>query len=401
MGIRLRRSRTSAALASLLALLLISCERGEKPPPSPPPAVSLTAVDFHSLTGWAEDAVSEALPALRRSCARLGAVADGQPLGPDGLAGSAGDWREACAALAAAAPEDDAALRALIEANFVPYRVGDAGSSGLFTGYYEPELSGSRAPDARHRWPLYRPPDDLVTVDLGSFAEDLKGRRLVGRVADGRLVPYPARAEIDSGKLDGKALELLWLDDPVDVFFLHVQGSGRVRLPDGSFVRVGYAGSNGRDFTAIGKALLDDGKVPRDKVSMQAIRDWLRANPEDGRAYMERNARYIFFHEIEGDGPIGAEGVALTPGRSLAVDTDLLPLGAPLWLDTTWPGSDKPLRRLVVAQDTGSAIKGAVRGDLFWGAGEAALAYAGGMKQPGSYYLLLPKSVAERKAGTS
>jgi membrane-bound lytic murein transglycosylase A len=297
---------------------------------------------------------------------------------------------------------DDGALRAALTAHFVAFQVTDgAEASGLFTGYYEAELKGSLTPAQGYDWPLYRRPDDLVSVDLKRFDADLSGRRILGRTENGKLVPYHSRAQIDAGALAGRDLELLWVDDPVDAFFLHVQGSGRVTLPDGSARRVGFAGSNGLPFYAIGRALIDEGKVSRDKVSMQAIRDWLRANPEQAKEVMERNERYIFFRLIEGEGPVGAQGVALTAGRSLAVDSKHLPLGAPLWLDTTWPASDRPLRRLVVAQDTGSAIKGVLRGDLFWGFGEAALEQAGRMKQTGTYYLLLPKSVAQRRRTAS
>ncbi|MDX1402466.1 MAG: MltA domain-containing protein, partial [Kiloniellales bacterium] len=170
----------------------------------------------------------------------------------------------------------------------------------------------------------------------------------------------------------------------------------RVKLPDGSYVRVGFAGSNGRPFTAIGRYLLDEGLVSGEEASAQGIRAWLKANPEKAREVMNLNARYIFFREIDGDGPIGAFSVPLTAGRSLAVDPAFLPLGVPLFLDTTWPVRNDPLRRLVVAQDTGSAIKGPVRGDLFWGFGEEALEVAGRMKQRGRYYLLLPRAVGER-----
>jgi membrane-bound lytic murein transglycosylase A len=238
-------------------------------------------------------------------------------------------------------------------------------------------------------------------VNLGRFRADLQGERIVGRVAEGELVPYYSRAEIDGGALDGRNLELLWATDPVDVFFLHVQGSGRVRLPDGAARRIGFAATNGLDFYAIGRALLDEGQISREQASMQAIRDWLRAHPDRAAEVMQRNARYVFFRWIEGDGPIGSQGVALTPGRSLAVDPAFLPLGVPVFLDTTWPGSDRPLRRLMVAQDTGGAIKGPIRGDVFWGAGEAALAQAGRMKQDGRLYLLLPKAVAARRSAGS
>lgn len=401
------------AAALLLAGLLAACngeappeeaEQAEKPAPeaAAPPVLLLEPVAFTDLPGWADDEVAAALPALRRSCGRLAGQPDDRPLGPDALAGTVADWRAPCAALEQVPPGDDAALRSLLEQSFRPFAVSNAGQrEGLFTGYYEAELKAAAAPDAPGATPLYRVPDDLVTVDLALFRADLKGERLVGRVEGGRLVPYPTRKDIDAGALAGRGLELLWAADPVDVFFLHVQGSGRVVLPDGSVRRVGFAGSNGHPFYAIGRALIEEGIVSREESSMQKIRDWLRANPEKAQEIMQRNARYIFFRPIDGEGPIGAQGVALTPGRSLAVDSSLLPLGVPLWLDTTWPATDRPLRRLMVAQDVGSAIKGAVRGDFFWGSGEPALEQAGRMKQTGRYYLLLPTPVAERRQTAS
>ncbi len=362
----------------------------------------LTETTFDALPGWAEDSIAEALPALRRSCTRLlGRPAD-RPVGPDTIGGTVADWRPACKALAGPQAADEAALRNLLTDQFRAFQVaGPESDQGKFTGYYEAELRGALFPGAAYQVPLFILPTDLVRVDLGRFRADLEGKEIFGRVEDGRLVPYHNRAEIDDGVLSGRNLELLWVDDPVDAFFLHIQGSGQVSLPDGRRLRVGFAGSNGLPFVGIGRVLLDEGKVPPDQASMQGIRDWLRANPEEGRLMMQRNARYIFFRKIEGDGPVGAQGVALTAGRSLAVDPAFLPLGAPLWLDTTWPGGKRPLRRLVVAQDTGSAIKGPVRGDFFWGTGEAALEHAGRMNQPGRYYLLLPKAVAERRGGSS
>ncbi|WP_322096110.1 murein transglycosylase A [Pelagibius litoralis] len=407
-------------LSFALVVVLAACN-GEAPPeeaveqvppppetvvPPEPPSLLLTPVGFDALPGWSSDPVSEALPALLKSCGRLARQPGERAVGPDGLAGQVADWAAPCAALeqaqGQAGGQDDAALRRLLENSFQPFAVSNAGQSeGLFTGYYEAELKGTRDPAAPGATPLYRLPKDLVTVDLGRFRADLRGERLVGQVRDGRLLPYLTRKEIDAGALDGQNAELLWADDPVDVFFLHVQGSGRVIYPDGSSTRVGFAGSNGHSFYAIGRALIDEGIVSRKDSSMQSIRDWLRANPARAQEIMQRNARYIFFREIVGEGPIGAQGVALTPGRSLAVDSKLLPLGVPLYLDTTWPATDKPLRRLMVAQDVGSAIKGAVRGDFFWGSGEAALAEAGRMKQKGVYYLLLPKAVAERRQRAS
>jgi membrane-bound lytic murein transglycosylase A len=408
----------SLAGAFLLAGLLAACEREAPPekPAEPPkaevelppaePALLLEPVGFSDLPGWYEDDVAAALPALTRSCGRLLAQPDDRAVGPaqgeGALAGTVADWRGPCEALRQVPEGEDAALRSVLEQHFRPFAVSNAGErEGLFTGYYEAELKAAADPAAPGATPLYRVPDDLVTVDLALFRADLRGEKLVGRVQDGRLVPYLTRKEIDAGALAERGLELVWAADPVDAFFLHVQGSGRVVFPDGRVTRVGYAGSNGHPFYAIGRALIDEGVIDRKSASMQKIRDWLRAHPQKAEEVMQRNARYIFFREITGEGPIGAQGVPLTPGRSLAVDSALLPLGVPLWLDTTWPATDKPLRRLMVAQDVGSAIKGAVRGDFFWGSGEEALAQAGRMKQTGRYYLFLPKAVSERRETAS
>ncbi len=388
-------------IALTAALLLAACEK--KPPVEVPDQLLLIPTTYEALPGWGEDTVAEAVPALVRSCARLLGQPDARPVGPGGggLAGTVADWRPVCAAVGALPAGDDAAARAVLEAWFAPFKATyNDRDSGLFTGYYEAELRGALVPDGKYRFPLYRKPADLITVDLGAFRADLQGQ-IFGRVDGERLVPYFTREEIERGAIDGETTALLWSDDPVDVFFLQVQGSGQVTLPDGTMRRVGFAASNGLEFYPIGRALLDEGKVSRDNASMQAMRAWLRAHPTEAAEIMRRNARYIFFRWIDGDGPIGAQGVALTPGRSLAVDPAYLPLGVPVFLDTTWPGTDRPLRRLLVAQDTGSAIKGPLRGDFFWGAGEAALAEAGRMKQSGKVYILLPKPVAERRKLTS
>ncbi|MGH6913128.1 MAG: murein transglycosylase A, partial [Geminicoccales bacterium] len=223
---------------------------------------------------------------------------------------------------------------------------------------------------------------------------------ITGRIDGDQLVPYYARAEIDDGALAGRGLELVWVDDPIDKFFLQIQGSGQVRLDDGRLVRIGYAGQNGQPYRAIGRDLVEIGALTPDEVSLQSIRSWLQAHPEDATTIMDRNRSYVFFQERAeldpNDGPLGTEGVSLTPGRSLAVDLRYLPLGAPVWLDTTapWPEGEAPLRRLMVAQDSGGAIKGVVRGDVFWGAGARAEAIAGRMKSQGRYAVLLPRTLA-------
>lgn len=394
------------ALASsglLFALFLASCESPKKESEEPSDeeqvelgGLRLQAAAFEELPGWEDDSLEEALPALQRSCRRLLTQPDERALGPDGLAGTVGDWRAPCTHLEATSSSDPEQLRQLFQSEFTPLAVLDGEEpQGLFTGYYEAELQGSLTRKPGYEVPLYGKPGDLVEVDLQEFRADLPPERLVGRVEGGRLQPYPARAAIENGHLQGRNEEVLWVSDPVDAFFLHVQGSGVVRLDEGGEVRVGFAGSNGRPFYAIGRALIDEGIIERDKSSMQAIRDWLRANPERAQELMHRNERFIFFRLLDGPGPIGAQGVPLTPGRSLAVDPAHLPLGVPLWLETTWPATERPLQRLMVAQDTGSAIKGVVRGDFFWGSGESALEQAGRMRQQGRYWLLLPRAVAE------
>jgi len=370
-------------------------------PVAPPPALALQPVGFAALPGWSEGQQSSALAGFRASCAVLARWPDGRRLDRTGTGGTAADWREACAAATALGDAGDEPARQFFERHFVAHAVrGTDGRTGLFTGYYEPLLHGSRTQSRRFNAPLYRRPGDLVTVDLGAFSQELAGRNLVGRVERGRLVPYPTRAEIDGGALSGQALELFYVDDPVDAFFLQIQGSGVVRLPDGSERRVGYAGKNGHRYYAIGRALIERGALTRETVSLQTIRAWLQANPGEAAAVMQRNPSYVFFRESDAAGARGALGTVLTPGRSLAVDRRLIPLGAPIWLDAQRPGdrpdaAEQPLRRLFVAEDTGGAIRGAVRGDVFWGAGPRAEHIAGHMAHPGQWYLLLPRQLAE------
>jgi len=369
-------------------------------PVPPVDRLVLREVGFDALPGWRADPVEATLPALVRSCRVFAARPPERPVGSDGVGGTAADWHEPCAALDALSQGDAAAVRTWLETWFQPFRaLAGAEPVGLFTGYYEPELNGARAPDGRFRVPLHLRPDDLVAVDLGRFADDLKGKRIAGRVDGGQLVPYPDRSAIVQGALAERGLELVWVDDPIAAFFLHIQGSGRIRLQDGSIMQVGYAAQNGRDYFAIGRDLIARGALTRENVSLQSIRAWLEANPDEAPAVMGLNPSYIFFRELTGEGPLGAMGVALTPERSLAIDPRHMPLGAPVWIDVEDPLDPKRrLRRLVVAQDTGGAIRGPVRGDLFWGAGDEAERRAGVMKSKGEYYLLLPRTAAARAA---
>ncbi len=369
-------------LSLLLVLGLTACA----PPPPPKPAVPapvLEQVDWAAMPGWAEDDPRPALEAFRASCK---------------VVQNRAQWQTACAAAAGFAAADEMAARTFFEAQFQPFRVqqADGSSSGLITGYYVPDLKGSRTRSERYRWPLYGVPDDLLVVDLRSVYPELGDYRLRGRLEGRRVVPYYSRAEIDAGKLsEGK--ELFWVEDPVELFFLQIQGSGRIELEDGTQVMVNYADQNGYPYRSIGKLLLDRGAMTRDQMSMQNIQAWARKNPDQVSALLAENPSYVFFRELPAGvtRPFGALGVQLTAERSLAVDPHAIPLGAPVFLSTTWPGGDTPLNRLLVAQDTGGAIKGRVRADFYWGIGDEAGALAGRMKQPGRLWVLLPRPAAE------
>ena len=327
---------------------------------------------------------------------RLGSAAT---MGGAGYAGNIADWRAPCRAARAT---NAAEAHAFFERWFVPVQIS-AGEvkDGVFTGYYEPELSTSRRKHGAFQTPVYGVPGDLVSVDLGAFRAKLRGEHIAGRVEAGRLVPYASRAQIDAAGLPRAGI-LFYADDPIAVFFLHIQGSGRVRFDDGSRARVNYAAQNGQSYTAIGQTLKLRGALQPGEISMQSIRAWLRAHPSEARPVMETNASYVFFKEEPvGDpalGAKGAEGVALTPGASLAVDTRLHALGVPFYVSTTLPDA-KSWQGLVVAQDIGGAIRGPVRGDIFFGFGKDAERMAGAMNQTGRLYVLLPKPVAAHLEG--
>jgi len=379
-----------------LALLLAALAACGGPPAKPlPDKLNLTRASYRDLSGWTRDDPSAALPALLKSCAVLVKGADDQAVG---FAGTVADWRGPCADAALVPAGDQAAARALFERDFVPFRASNNDQTeGLFTGYYEAELHGSLTRTDRFDVPLYHRPTDLVSVDLGQFRPSLKGQRIAGKVAGTKLVPYATRTEIEAGALAGHGLEFVWVDDATDAFFLGVQGSGRVILPDGQVLRVGYDGENGQPYVTIGRVLAAEG-VPADQITMPYLRQWIADHGPDGTALMDKNPSYIFFRELKGDGPMGAEGVALVPGRSAAVDRGFVPLGLPFWVDTTDPVEPSGrLQRLFVAQDVGGAIRGPVRADLFFGYGPEAANHAGLMKGKGSSWLLLPVGAAARQ----
>ena len=288
-----------------------------------------------------------------------------------------------------------AEVRAFFERNFVPHQVRQANGSseGLLTGYYVPDLHGSRTPSVAYPYPIYRRPDDLLVIDLSEVYPELGNYRLRGRVEGQRVIAYWDRSKIDGQGQPLAGQELFWVADPVELFFLQIQGSGRILLDNGERAMVNYADQNGHPYKSIGKYLIDRGAMTRDQMSMQNIREWARKNPQEVDKLLNQNPSYVFFRDLGGDvqSPPGALGVPLTPGRSLAVDRRYIELGAPVFIETTWPNSDRPLQRLMMAQDTGGAIKGRVRGDFFWGMGDQAGALAGRMKQTARFWVLLPR----------
>jgi peptidoglycan lytic transglycosylase A len=344
---------------------------------------SVQPLAITQLPGWASDDQTGALLAFRRSCSKI----------------SRNAWNAACAAAGAASPDPQSARR-FFETQFNAYRIIPSGDArGFLTGYFEPEVRGSRVRAPGFEVPVYRRPDDLVT-DGGraNATQDDKRLEAMRRTASGQLVPFYTRAEIEDGALDNRGLELIWLADPVDAFFIHVQGSARVRMTDGTTMRLAFAAKNGHPYTSIGRVLVDRNEIPEGEVSMQSIRDWFTRNPSRVSEITDRNKSYIFFRELSGGdpslGPEGAQGIALTPLRSLAVDRNFHQLGTPFWISGTLPsanGAEQPYRQLMIAQDTGSAILGAARGDIFFGSGDQAGRRAGLTQYRADFFMLLPK----------
>ncbi|MFK5925555.1 MAG: MltA domain-containing protein [Desulfuromusa sp.] len=372
-----------------LILILAGCVSkppvGVKPPVEIlPPAIEVepfTPVAWDQVDGWLLDRPAAALEAFQQSCQAIR---------------KREQWTQVCSEAVKISPVGEKNSRYFFELYFQPYQVRNADGSpdGLITGYYGPELLGSRTLTEEYKYPLYRQPDNMLIIDLDGLYPELSKYRLRGRVVGHRVVPYFERSEIDNGKTPLAGQELFWVKDPVDLFFLHIQGSGRIRLPNGELVMVDYANQNGHPYRSIGKLLLERNAMTRDQMSMQNIRRWVKENPEAGKELLAENPSYVFFRELppEFQSPPGALGVPLTALRSLAVDPHTIPLGAPVFLSTTFPGTDFPLQQLMVAQDTGGAIKGRVRADFFWGMGNDAGKIAGKMKQDGRLWVLLPKA---------
>lgn len=351
------------------------------------------AAALNTLPGFGNDRLDGLGSAIARQCAMRA------PPSP---------WPRVCAEFAALprsapdAPPRPDALRAWLSAGFQAWPLRDAqgGNEGLITGYYEPLLTGSRRRESPRQAPLYARPADLLTIDLAAVEPRLAGLRLRGRVQGTRVVPYPSRGEIETARpLAGS--ELVWVDDPIDAFFLEIQGSGRVRLRDGTMMRVGYADQNGHPYRAIGRTLIDRGALKPEETNGPAIRRWLRDNPNEAAEVMRSNPSVVFFRELPAPpavapgepeaGPPGSLGVPLTALRSLAVDRSVVPLGSLVWVDTTHPIENRPLQRMMVAQDTGGAITGAIRADVFWGFGAEAEKAAGLLRHRGRLWMLWPR----------
>ena len=375
--------RTLKLLSVTLVMLLIAACSWSPRPDSPSTTLASTPmvpVAWNKVEGWQEDDPRQVLEAFGQSCRALRYRQQ---------------WEQVCAEIITLNDRSEPDVRAFFESRFIPYqlRQPDNDPVGMVTGYYVPDLWGSRQASTEYTYPIYRRPDDLLVIDLSDAYPELGRYRLRGRLDEGRVVPYWDRAAIEGDRRPLTGHELLWVEDPVELFFLHIQGSGRILFEDGTRTMVNYAGQNGHPYRSISEWLIKRGIMTRDEMSMQNIKMWARNNPDQVNELLNTNPSYVFFLESSNNAdssPPGALGVPLTPGRSVAVDRRYTPLGAPVFLATTWPNTDQPLYRLMVAQDTGGAIKGPVRADFFWGMGGAAGAEAGRMKQPLKMWVLLP-----------
>lgn len=362
------------ALATLL-VFLSGCEHFTKQEAGIGKTIAYT-----DLPGWQLDQHAQAFTALHKSCPRM--------LKKPG-------WQAICQSADTLNKPDNALAKAFFERHFIPHvLIGENGKrEGMITGYYEPLLHGAMQPDERYRYPLYRSPDDMLIVELADLFPELKGKRVRGRLIGNKVVPYYSRAEIEDAETPLQGQELIWVDDRDQLFFLQIQGSGRVELPDGKVIGAGYANQNGHAYVSIGKKLIEMGELKREDVSLFSIKDWLKMNPARAKSLLNENPSYVFFvlNEKVDEGPRGSLNVPLTAERSLAIDPKFIELGNPIWLSTTYPGKDKQtLQKLLMAQDTGGAIKGQLRADVFWGTGERAERMAGNMKQRGKMFVLLP-----------
>lgn len=376
-----------------LCLFLFSCEKKEEEkakPQTPPekPALTLEKADYTQLKNWDKDDITDAVKAFEGSCGKI-KFSKAPYLGSSEIKIPTKAYIAECQKLKTVKHQD---YKKFFETNFVPYLVKyNDSAQGKFTSYYESALNASYHKSDKYRFPIYGRPNDMIEVNLQEFDKSLPNKRFVGRIKDKKLVPYYTRDEITNNNLDAPVI--LWSDSYIDIYVMQIQGSAVATLDDGSKVRIGYAETNGREFKGIGSILLEKGLLKPGQASMGSIKKWLKENIDTSIPHMNENQRYVFHRLIDAPGPLGAQGIPLTAGRSLAVDKTIVPLGSLLWLETKGPNKEN-IHKLVVAQDIGGAIKGAVRGDYFWGSGkDDILELAGKMHSTGQYYILIPKTV--------
>lgn len=378
------------ALSILLALaalfIALTLPRDETP--------RYKTLSWSQLKGWKNHDFSGALEAYTKSCHALVPRKDNHPMPIGPFDATAMDWKQACAAVL----NSDEPFKTAIERNYKPLAMKVLGQwAGHFTGYYVPLLKGSLTPSPEYPIPLYRRPTDLIDVDLGLFRETLKGQRISGRLNGRKLIPHADRSEIEAGALEGQGLEFIWVSSAIDAFFLHIQGSGYVELETGERIKIGYDGQNGHPYYAIGRSLIEAGEIAKEDMSLQAIAAWMQDNSDRAEALMQENKSYVFFRILNGNGVLGAQGVELTPLRSMAIDRRLVPYGAPLWIETEL-SEGQAFRQFMIAQDTGGAIRGPGRGDIFFGLGQEALALAGPMNAEGRMVIFVPISALKATA---
>lgn len=350
--------------------------------------VNVQQVPFSQLSGWNNDDFKEIISIFSKNCKYI-LNNKNEYIYNSQIKIKTSDYKDICHRFTGKNINTSKQMKDFMEAEFIPYSVADGDNyEGTFTSYYEAEINASFTKTSKYKYPIYGKPNDLVELNLKDFGADLPDTRLVGRVKDGKFIPYYNRREIEKNGINAPVI--MWGDDLVDIHFMQIQGSAIAHMSDGSYIRIGYAENNGHKFRGIGGILLSKNAIEPKDASMIKIREWLRNNPQKADELMMENERFIFQRLSDADGPVGAIGISLTAGRSLAVDNKYIPLGAVLWLDTYNPDK-KDIKKIVFAQDIGSAIKGVVRGDYFWGHGEEALKQAGRMNSIGRYYILAPK----------
>jgi membrane-bound lytic murein transglycosylase A len=362
--------------------------------------ITLKSVTFADLPGWGSEDIHNSLIAFQASCRTFLRHSPSKSVGSESVNLIAKDWHAVCIkALAFKNNVGNEDIRHFFEMSFTPMKYVDKNTlRGLFTGYYMPLLRGSLHKTNEFQVPIYGVPSNLITIDLSLFDSKLKNRRIFGRLKGRYLIPFYTREEINNGVIKEDAPVIAWINDWVDRSFLEIQGSGVIELDNHQQLVINYAAENGAPYTSIAKVLIDLGLMSKDNASMQRIRKYLIAHFEDLHYILNKNKSFVFFEVVAQNQALGSQGVPLTPGYSLAVDKKWVPLGAPIWLSTQQPQYHSKiqvkLERLMIAQDTGGAIKGPVRGDVYWGTGEKATSIAGRMKSPGYYWLLLPKNIA-------